>query len=573
MTSADKDLLARARAALAKDDDRAALAAVSERLQADAKDTEALRLRGLLERRRGQAAEAQKTLAQVISIDPRADWAYNDLVRLLFEGGRAGDAERIARVALRVNPRNGEMHDLFGTILSDRNDLPSGEWHFRRALELAGPHPRIDANLGLNLMQQGRTAEAEACYRRASEAAPDDLQVLAHWSKLAEVQGDLPRAVELLDRAAAVASDADVNLLRARVRVREGRPADALALLEACEAMNGDGHLERGRIRDQLGRYDDAWSDFVTGKRQLADQAGGLEYRRDAVTAFFNGLMRFFVRANAELLPTAEPRTDVPQPVFVTGAPRSGTTLLGQILSSHPDVRAGGELPFVADFRVLANRLCPDDGSFPENLARTWTADGHYVATLFRDYYLARAAQTGLLDPDRRFFVDKMPFNEVYLPLIRMAFPQAAIIRIVRHPLDVCVSMMANNFTHGFNCGYRIADIAAHLAAIFDLTTHYRREFEPRELLLKYEDLVADQEGSTRNALEHAGLSFDDACLRFHENPRYAATPSYASVTEKLNDRSVGRHRHYAAYLEEFVPLLRPAMAAMAYEVAWTGSP
>jgi tetratricopeptide (TPR) repeat protein len=566
MNGTDETQLARARDAFDRNDIDAALVATSDLLARDSRNIDALALRYNIERRLGQIRDAQKTLALVISIDPHADWPYNDLVRLLFESGRRGDAERIARVALRMNPENATAHDLFGTILSELNDLPSGEWHFRRALRLASAKPQIIANLALNLMQQGRINEADDFYGQANEAEPDSLRILSHWSKLAEVAGDLPRAVKLLDRAAAVTSDLDVNLLRARLLIRDGRYREALDILEACPEMNGDAHLERGWLYDRFERYDDAWNDFAEGKRKLAAQAGNIEYQKEAVATFFSRLKSFFVKRNIELLPHAPLRKDVPQPVFVCGFPRSGTTLVEQILSSHPQVRAGGELPYIAGLRDLANRLFPDDGAFPENLSRTWTADGHHVAAMFRDCYFARAEQSRLLGPDRRFFIDKMPFNEFYLPLIRMAFPHATIIRVVRHPLDVCVSMMSNNFTHGFNCGYRLADIVTHLAAMCDLTEHYRREMPVNELTIRYEDLVADQDGMTRHLLEHSDLPFDDACLRFHENRRYAPTPSYMQVSEKLTDRAVGRHRHYAARFREFLPLLRPVLSAMSYE-------
>jgi hypothetical protein len=146
-----------------------------------------------------------------------------------------------------------------------------------------------------------------------------------------------------------------------------------------------------------------------------------------------------------------------------------------------------------------------------------------------------------------------------------MAFPRAPIIRIVRHPLDVCVSMMSNNFTHGFGCGYRLADIAAHLVAMFDVTEHYDRELPGQAFVLRYEDLVAAQEETTRRVLQYTGLPFDEACLHFHENPRYAPTPSYAQVSETLNDRSIGRHRHYSVALEEVASVLRPMVSALGY--------
>jgi tetratricopeptide (TPR) repeat protein len=502
------------------------------------------------------------TLKQALRDDPRADWAYDELIQLLFESGKRADAEALARVALRVNPQNARAHELFGTILSELNDLPAGEWHFRRALELGGERPTLLANLALNHMQQGRTDDAEREFARADALAPGALRTLAHWSKLAEVRGDLPRAMALLDRAAAAHSHADVSLLRANHLARTGRTAEALACIDAAGARNGDAMLERGRLLDRLGRHEEAWAQLVAGKRRLAAEAGGASYPTEAVETFMARMKRFFVAPNIALLPRAGTRPDVPQPLFIVGFPRSGTTLLEQVLASHSRVRAGGELPFATELRALSLQQFPSPEGFPENLSQTWTADRRYAASLFRDYYLARAEHYGLTGPGAAFFTDKMPFNEIWLPLLRMAFPEAKIVRIVRHPLDVVVSMLAHNMTHGFNCGYAVESIAHHLAAVADLDAHYAAQNRagrcwPDEFTLRYEDFVADQRSITARLLDFLGLPFEDACLDFHRNPRYAPTPSYAQVTQKLNDRSIGRHRHYRAQLAPYLPLLK----------------
>ena len=264
------------------------------------------------------------------------------------------------------------------------------------------------------------------------------------------------------------------------------------------KSLTGEGQLARGRLHERLGRYDEAWQDFVGGKRKLAVEAGGLQYKADAVEALFGRFKEFFTRANFERLPRAKPRPDVPQPIFIMGLPRSGTTLVEQIVCSHSTVAAGGELAFLSELRKIASDLLPAPQPFPENLAQSWTADRHYSATLFRDYYLARAERHGLLGNGKAFFTDKMPFNEVYMPLLKMAFPQAKIVHVMRHPLDVCVSTMSNDVTQGFNCGYRIEDTAHHLAAVFDLFEHYRRELDLGDYVLQYEMLVADPEGEIR---------------------------------------------------------------------------
>jgi tetratricopeptide (TPR) repeat protein len=487
------------------------------------------------------------------------------MIELLSTSGRRAAAETVARTALQVNPLNAQAHNHFGTLLSELNDLPSGEWHFRRAIALGGEQPRFLANLGLNLMQQGRTADAEVYFARADALDSGNLKTLAHWSKTVEVQGDMPRALDLLDRAAAAAPGQDVSLLRANHLARIGKTEAALALLDAAPALNGDARLERGRLLDRLGRYDEAWRDLVAGKKLLAAEGGGLTYNARAVAAFFDGLQKFFVRANVALLPVAGLRRDVPQPIFIMGFPRSGTTLIEQVLCSHPSIRAGGELSFISELRSFSLLQFPQAESFPGNLAKTWTADNRYAATLFRDFYFARAEQYGLLGTDKAFFTDKMPFNEIWLPLIHMAFPEAKIIRVLRHPLDVCVSMLANNMTHGFHCGYRIEDIVHHLLAVSSLDAHYARELGRPEHELRYESFVAGQRDATIELLDYLGLALTESCLNFHENRRYAPTPSYAQVTNKLNDRSIGRYRNYATQLAPLLPQLQPLLVARGY--------
>jgi len=564
--AAPHPLVVRGRDALARGDLRAAEAAAEERLKTAGRDVNALELRAIIQQRRGQFGQAARTLDAVIGIDKQADWAFNDLIQLFMTHGKLGDAEKVARAALRANERNPQAHNLFGYILSEMNDLPSGEWHFRRALEHAAtPQAAVLMNLGLNLMRQGRTDEADGYFAKAHELDPRDLKTLAYWSTLHEGRGDLERARELLDRAAAVSSPDQVSLLRANWFARAGRYDEAFAVFNSFTTLSGAGHLERGRLNDRLGRYAEAWADFVEGKRRLADEGSGLRYKRDAVEKLFTRCGQFFTRENINLLPRAALRRDTPQPIFILGFPRSGTTLIEQILCSHSSVRAGGELTFLDDLRRLANDLLPDPEGYPESLAHSWTADHHHVASLFRDYYLARAEAYGLLSGGKAFFTDKMPFNEINLPLLKMIFPQARIIQAVRHPLDVCVSILSNNMTHGFACGYRIEDITYHLAAVFALTEHYRGALAVDDFVLKYETLVEDQAGQTRKLLEYLGLPFEDACLRFHENRRYAPTPSYAQVAEKIHSGSLNRHRHYAQFLQPFVGRLQPMMDRYAY--------
>ena len=514
---------------------------------------------------RGDVAGAAKTLAGIIAADRGADWAFNDLITLLAGNGRRVEALQLARRAIVANPGNAGAHDRLGTLLSEQNDLTAGEWHFRRALDLGGPEAAPLANLALNLMQQGRTAESDSAFREADRLAPRTLRILAHWSKLREVQGDLAGAERLLDAAEAASTPAAINLLRAQYLSRTGREAEAFAIIAAAPTLNGDAFLERGRLHERAGRYRESWQDYTEGKRRLAAEAGGLAYDAAGVAAFYGAMEAFFDAPSMAQLPRAGTRGDIPQPIFIVGAPRSGTTLLEQVLSAHSAVRAGGERPWIGELRVVAQRLCAEAGAFPFCLAATWSADQRHLAAILRDHYLARAGDAGLLAPGARFFTDKMPFNEMYLPLIRMAFPEASVVLLRRDPRDVAVSMISNHLSHGFNCGYRIEDIVRHLAATAALVGHYERVTGLPVPEFRYEGLVANQEGQTRQLLEWLELPFEDACLNFHQNRRYAPTPSYAQVAERLNPRAIGRWRRFAAELDPHLPALEPLLTAGNY--------
>jgi tetratricopeptide (TPR) repeat protein len=532
-------LVLRAREAFARSEIKSAEQAVEERLKTAGRDINALEVRYQIQKHRGQVGEAARTLDAVIGINSRADWAHNELIRLLLAHGKTADAEQVTRAALRANPGNAQAHNLFGTLISDSGDLLAGEWHLRRSLETLEtrePQAPILVNLGNNLTRQGRLDEAKRYFDRARDLSPNGVQM------------PVPEA---LDDARGSRRSAE----------------EALATLDAAKELKGEEQLARGRLHDSLGHYDEAWQDCVAGKRKLASEAGGLQYKADAIEALFGRFKQFFTREYMSRMPRAKQRTDVPQPIFIVGPPRSGAIVVDRILRSHSSVPAGGGLPFLAELRKIATDVLPSPQPYPENLAQSWTADRYFSAALFRDYYFARAERFGLLNGGgKAFFTDRMPFNELHLPLLKMAFPQAKIVYVMRHPLDVSVSLLANNFTQGFNCGYRIEDVMHHLAATFDLFEHYRRELDLGEYVLKYEALVADQAGETRKLLDYLGLPFEEACLRFHEQRRQGPTPGAARPISSLNSQSVNRHRHYTQHLKPYVSRVRPLMAAYGYE-------
>lgn len=173
----------------------------------------------------------------------------------------------------------------------------------------------------------------------------------------------------------------------------------------------------------------------------------------------------------------------------------------------------------------------------------------------------------GVAEPEFAWFTDKMPLNETHLGLIALLFPASPLIHVIRHPLDVMVSALANHFTHGFFCASLLETAATHYFRVMELTEHYRTEMALRYLPIRYEAMVGKQTKTVRSMLDFIGVEFDENCLRFQENRRYARTASYAQVTEPLYDRSLHRYRHYRRYLEPVIPVLRPLIERLGYMV------
>ena len=236
-------------------------------------------------------------------------------------------------------------------------------------------------------------------------------------------------------------------------------------------------------------------------------------------------------------------------------------------MSAHPRISAGDELPIVGELTGLIPRMLNSPLAYPEAFAELWLGDQIEGLDNLRDYYLQRARQLGAIGKGARWFTDKMPLNETHLGLIALIFPEAPIIHLLRHPLDVVLSVFSNHLTHGFYCAYDLTSIARHYVLIADLVEHYRREMTLRYLPVRYEDVIDSQEEKVREMLAFVGAPYDRRCLDFHENRRFARTASYAQVTEKLYDRSRYRYRPYLKQLEPVIPILEPTIRRLGYSI------
>jgi tetratricopeptide (TPR) repeat protein len=520
----------------------------------------------------GKGRAAEVLIRRIVALDPNNLVATNELALILLGRGNLAEAEHHARNAVRIAPENPQAHNLMGMILTEANRPQVGEYHYRRVLDLAGQRdPILLANLAWNLKNQGRMKEARALYEESANAAPEIRQTLLGFARLEEADRDFDAAAAVLDRMDKLfPNDQGVRLTRAVLLGRMRKYDQAIELIDSTASderkLGPNELLEKGRLLDQVGRYDDAWAAFAEGKK-LARELSGQAYLDTEANQQIERLRNFFTGGRLRLMPRANVRSDVPQPIFILGFPRSGTTLVEQTLSAHPKIAAGDELPLIHEITAIMPRMLASPLGYPEALAELWMGDQREGLDNLRDYYLQKVRQLGVLRDGATRFTDKMPLNETHLGLIALLFPEAPLIHVLRHPLDIMVSAFSNQFTHGFFCAYDLETAARHHVRVMDLVQHYRGEMTLRYLPIRYEDIVGDQEASVRAMLGFVGEDFNKACLTFHKNRRYARTASYAQVTEPLYKRSVHRYQHYRQHLEPAIAILQPVIERLGYTV------
>lgn len=495
--------------------------------------------------------------------------ARNDLPR----------AQLHSRMLVRLAPQSPTANATMGRVFMMGNNPKAAEHHFARALTLndeghaeASFSPfEAQGLMAAALRSQGRMDEARAIYRELHARQPNNVPILLEWATLEEADRKFAAAMALLDRAEnIVPGSPPVALTRAKLQQRSKQHEQALETLDTMrQRLKLDESvgpaLQRGQILDALGRYDEAFEVFAAFKKAVRE--AGQVYLADHARQFVDALRDFFTEGRSRLLPRAARRDDSPQPIFIIGFPRSGTTLMEQMLTLHPNIAAGDELPIINQLAARLPVLLGSPAAYPIALSELWLGDriGH-IETL-RDLYLNEAARMGATDPAKKWFTDKMPLNETHLGLISLLFPASPVVHLVRHPLDVVLSVFSNSLTHGFNCASALETAAQHYALIADLIAHYRAVMPIHYHAVRYEDLVADQEAQVRGLFDFIGEPFDPRTLDFTSNPRYARTASYAQVTEKLYDRSRYRYRNYLKHLEPVIPILQPAIERLGYSI------
>ncbi len=386
-------------------------------------------------------------------------------------------------------------------------------------------------------------AGAVAAANAALKIAPNDSTALTFLARCRMITGDVEEAKQLLLRAIKADKDAAVAYDYLTQIDAGEMSAEMAAHLEqqlAAGAIPGDGRtkalLALARRDEHIGEHQRAFKRIIEAKSIAAEaaRAGGYGYQPAETDRRLADLKAMF--AAPTILDRKRP---APKIIFIVGMPRSGTTLVEQILASHPDVYGGGERPEMVDTTNLLLGLAhdaPTAQSLIMDNADQWIAK--YVDTLPPE-----AAAKGVV-------TDKHPLNFWSIGLIRALFPDARIVNLVRPPADVCLSILRVRFFSGYVFANEIDAVAHYYSAYDSIMRYWRSIFGEAIYDVDYKSLVADPEGETSALLSYCALPWNDACLNFHSSKREVVTHSAAQVREPINDRSIARNRLYGDILK-----------------------
>ena len=492
-----------------------------------------------------QAAAAEK-LARELTERCDAAEAHILLGRALQQQGRIEGALQAADTARsRASGHPGATLLAIECLLQTENHH-RGIDELRSLEQSSRGHGRLLQDIGnlyshLNLHQ-----DAERCYGQAAGRTPGDSRALYNWATCLTALGRLEAAEQTLDRVISLAPedhDAYYNrsTLRRQTLERNHVPELQSTLLTQSSpaARVALGYALAKELED-LGR----WPESFAALRTAADtRRRVLSYRVEHDVATMAQIVGAF---DADFCrPATCAGFESRRPIFIVGLPRSGTTLVDRILSSHSQVDSRGES---SDLALVLMRLAGPAADRSTLVQRATRVDPHELGRSF----CARLPRTAAAR-----VIDKTPLNFLYLGLVAAALPQATLIHVRRSPLDVCYAMYKTLFRMAYPFSYDLSDLASYYSAYAALMQHWRDTLGPRLIEVDYEVLVADQEPTTRRLLEACDLSWEDACLEFHRNESPSLTASAAQVRQPLYNSSVGSWRRYERELQYLVDGLR----------------
>ena len=477
-------------------------------------DVAALRMLAEVAARLGRYGDAEILLTRCLELAPSFAPARHHRAIVLHRQNKPAAALREVTELLAKDPRNPGYNNLKAAILARIGELQDSIEIYAGILAEHPVQPKIWLSYGHALKTSGRENDSVAAYKKSIELLPNLGE--AYWS--------------LANLKTAQFTSAQVDAMRLQLRRPDLAVDDQLHL-----------HFAMGKALEDRRDYAASFEHYAQGNRlrraQLSYQPEEMSTHVSRIKSSFNA--QFFAdRLNYGAA--------APDPIFIVGLPRSGSTLLEQILSSHSQVEGTMELPDIAGIaRSLFDIAKKAQISGYPALLATMTAD--QCRELGERYILQTRIQRKTATP---FFIDKMPNNFAHIGLIQLALPHAKIIDARRHPLGCCFSGFKQHFARGQSFTYSLEDIGRYYRDYVELMAFFDEALPGRIHRVAYESMIEDTESEVRKLLEYCGLPFEESCLRFYENERAVRTASSQQVRKPIFREGVEHWRHYEPWLD-----------------------
>jgi tetratricopeptide (TPR) repeat protein len=469
----------------------------------------------------GYPQDAERLLRHALKQSAHMPLIWRGLAQTFLQTGDLAKAEVAVRHSLSIDDGAAASWVLFASVLAHTMRQAEALDAYDQALKLEPNQVRVALSRGHVLKTLGRRAEAEAAYQHCLELQPDFGE--AYYS--------------FADLKSYVFSDTEVAAMQGLLADAKTSPKSQVQI-----------HFALGRAREQRKQYSDAFAHYAAGnsakRRSAPFDAAAFEDKCRRVAATFSAEF-FNARLGSGLADAA--------PIFIVGLPRSGSTLVEQVLASHSQVEGTMELPHVLRYvRELDHRGGASD-AYPES-----------VGELSPEQLLALGqrflSETRIYRSGRARFIDKMPNNFSHIGLIHLMLPQATIIDVRRNPMDACFSAFKQHFAQGQSFSYDLEDLGRYYRNYVELMDHWDAVLPGKVFRLAYEDLVRDTEAQVRKLLGFCGLNFETVCLKFYESRRSVRTASSEQVRQPMYDSSVGLWRHFEPYLGPLQRSLGPVL-------------
>jgi Flp pilus assembly protein TadD len=511
---------------------------------------------GITEQSLGNLEGAAKAFRRCCELLPQHAEGWNNLGAVLQELGRTDEALEALERAVGIAPNLARAHFNLSRLRLVLDDVPAAEASVRRAIELEPHDTQYHVHLAYVLRFMERFDESLTVLRDALSQAPGDPVANNDIAVTLLMNGDFARAEQHLLAAIESAPDMGVayeNLSRARRFGPDDAPFMQRLESRAQAAQNpadqAQFHFALGKMWDDRGDEQRAFTHFRTANaaaRQLIEwDAGAHSAGVDQIIATFDENWLQGERMQPDY---GDPSK---APVLIIGMLRSGTSLVEQILASHSQVLARGELDFFTNVtQMMSQQVSAGQVPYPQCALQLQSADMRSIAQAYLQHYFSGSLSA-------RHFTDKNPLNFEHLGLIAAIFPNAKFIHVSREPMDTCLSIYNTHFSRELGFAYDLHEIGCFYKDYERLMTHWQEHLGDRIIEVSYESLVGDQERETRALLGSLELDWEASCMDFHRTERMVGTASHWQVRQPMYADAVKRSQRYAPWLGD----LRAALA------------